>query len=44
MNHLTSFIAHIRERGAVFRQDFPPELVPIRGGQVIANLAPYVNA
>jgi peptidoglycan/xylan/chitin deacetylase (PgdA/CDA1 family) len=44
MNHLTSFIAQIRERGAVFRQDFSPELVPIRCGQVIGNLASYVNA
>ena len=44
MDHLEAFIARIRGGGGVFRQDFPPECVPIRRGQVVGPLAPYVSA
>jgi len=44
MKHLGTFIARIRERGGSFRQDFPPQCVPIRRGAVVAPLAPYVTA
>jgi hypothetical protein len=44
MRHLARFIASIRQHGGTFRQDFPPECVPIRRGEVAASLAPYVSA
>lgn len=44
MRHLGGFIASIRQHGGIFRQDFPPECVPIRRGEAIAPLAPYVSA
>jgi peptidoglycan/xylan/chitin deacetylase (PgdA/CDA1 family) len=44
MQRLPSFLSEIRKRGGSFRQDFPPECVPIRRGEVLAPLAPYVTA
>jgi peptidoglycan/xylan/chitin deacetylase (PgdA/CDA1 family) len=44
MRRLERFIASIRQHGGTFRQDFPAECVPIRRGEVIAPLAPYVTA
>jgi peptidoglycan-N-acetylglucosamine deacetylase len=44
MNDLESFIARVRERGGRFTQDFPPDCVPIRRGEVTASLALYVTA
>jgi hypothetical protein len=44
MRHLARFIAGVRQHGGTFRQDFPAECVPIRRGEVIAPLAPYVTA
>lgn len=44
MRHLGGFIASVRQHGGVFRQDFPHECVPIRRGEAIAPLAPYVTA
>ena len=44
MTHLSRFISSARKRGASFRQDFPPDCVPIRCGEVIQELSPYVNA
>lgn len=44
MRHLTAFIGTIRRRGGGFRQDFPPECVPIRRGEIRFPLAPYVTA
>jgi peptidoglycan-N-acetylglucosamine deacetylase len=43
MRHLAGFIAAVRQHGGTFRQDFPPECVPIRRGEVLAPLAPYVK-
>ena len=44
MAHLPGFIARLRERGAAFAQEFPPECVPIRRGSAVAKLEPYVKA
>jgi len=44
MRHLGNFIAAVRQHGGTFRQDFPPECVPIRRGAASAALAPYVSA
>ena len=44
MKHLKRFVTEIRERGAVLMQDFPPECVPMRRGEAVTSLAPYVNA
>jgi peptidoglycan/xylan/chitin deacetylase (PgdA/CDA1 family) len=44
MDNLQNFITRVREHGGKFRQDFPPECVPIRRGEVIGELGPYVTA
>ena len=44
MRHLGDFIAAVRREGGAFRQDFPPECVPIRRGKVVASLEPYLSA
>lgn len=44
MSRLSGFISSAREHGASFRQDFPPECVPVRRGEVIRELAPYVSS
>ena len=42
MKHLKEFADEIRRRGGTFTQDFPPDCVPIRRGEVLASLTPYV--
>ena len=42
MKHLKEFADEIRQRGGTFAQEFPPECVPIRRGEVLASLTPYV--
>jgi peptidoglycan/xylan/chitin deacetylase (PgdA/CDA1 family) len=44
MKQLDRFISSIREQGGSFRQDFPPECVPIRRGEALVPLTPYVTA
>src|SRR5688572_28296107 len=44
MVHLPAFIASVRKHGGSFRQDFPSGCVPVRRGEVVAPLAPYVTA
>jgi peptidoglycan-N-acetylglucosamine deacetylase len=44
MRHLSGFIDAVRQHGGSFRQEFPPECVPIRRGQAVAPLTPYVKA
>ena len=44
MGRLKIFIDRIRDHGGRFRQEFPPECVPIRRGEVLAPLEPYVAA
>ena len=41
---LETFIERVRDHGGTFRQDFPPECVPLRRGEVVGALAPYVAA
>jgi len=43
MAHLDEFLARVRTAGAEFTQEFPPDCVPIVGGQVVLPLDPYVN-
>ena len=43
MAHLPAFIAALRARGGQFEQDFPPDCVPIRRGEVIGELGPHVS-
>ena len=44
MGRLRIFIDRVLDHGGHFRQDFPPELVPIRRGEVRAPLEAYVTA
>jgi peptidoglycan-N-acetylglucosamine deacetylase len=39
---LQRFIDRVRETGGRFRQDFPPSCVPIRKGEIVLPLEPYV--
>ncbi len=43
MAHLDGFIARLAAQGFEFRQDFPPECVPILDGEVVLPLEAYVN-
>jgi peptidoglycan-N-acetylglucosamine deacetylase len=43
MAHLPGFISSLQKHGARFRQDFPPECVPLRRGEAVSSLAPYVS-
>ena len=44
MGRLRIFIDRVLDHGGRFRQDFPPQLVPIRRGEVRAPLGAYVAA
>ena len=44
MGRLRIFIDRVLDHGGRFRQDFPPQLVPIRRGEVRAPLGAYVTA
>ena len=44
MRHLPRFLAAARAAGARFRQDFPPDCVPLRRGETVAPLTGYVRA
>ena len=44
MGRLRIFIDRVLDHGGGFRQDFPPECVPIRAGEVVAPLERYVSA
>ncbi len=44
MRHLDRFIGEARDRGARFRQDFPPACVPILEGKVLAPVDDFVTA
>ena len=43
MGRLRIFIDRVLDHGGRFRQDFPPECVPIRNGEVVAPLEGYVS-
>jgi peptidoglycan/xylan/chitin deacetylase (PgdA/CDA1 family) len=44
MRHLDRFIKTAREKGGRFRQDFPPDCVPIVGGEIVRPVDAYVTA
>ena len=44
MDHLESFLDRAREAGARFHQDFPPDCVPIRSGEIVLPIEPYVSS
>lgn len=43
MDHLDRFLDRVTAMGAQFRQDFPPECVPLREGLVALPLDPYMS-
>jgi peptidoglycan/xylan/chitin deacetylase (PgdA/CDA1 family) len=43
MDHLEEFIAFLEREGFEFKQEFPPDCVPILDGKVVLPLDPYVN-
>jgi peptidoglycan-N-acetylglucosamine deacetylase len=43
MRHLDRFIDRAKEAGARFRQDFPPDCVPIRRGERVLPIDGYVS-
>lgn len=43
MAHLPAFLDAVAARGITLRQDFPPDLVPIRRGRIERSLAAYVS-
>jgi peptidoglycan/xylan/chitin deacetylase (PgdA/CDA1 family) len=43
MAHLPRFLDAVAERGIWLRQDIPPDLMPIRRGQIALPLADYVS-
>ena len=44
VGRLRIFIDRVLDHGGRFRQEFPPECVPIRRGEVVGQLEPYVAA
>ena len=44
MAHLERFVDRVEKAGARFRQDFPPECVPIRSGKIVKSIDPYVSS
>jgi peptidoglycan/xylan/chitin deacetylase (PgdA/CDA1 family) len=43
MGRLRIFIDRVLDHGGRFRQDFPPQCVPLLRGEAVASLAPYVT-
>jgi len=43
MLHLPRFIDKVRAAGGTFRQDFPPECVPLRSGRAALPMVPFVT-
>ena len=44
MGRLKIFIDRMRDHGATFRQDFPPECVPLKRGEAVADLSAYTSS
>jgi peptidoglycan/xylan/chitin deacetylase (PgdA/CDA1 family) len=44
MRHLPRFLDAVRARGGRFRQEFPPDCVPMLDGQVVGTLDPFISA
>lgn len=43
MGRLKIFIERVLDHGGRFRQDFPPECVPIRRGELVGDISGYVT-
>jgi peptidoglycan-N-acetylglucosamine deacetylase len=43
MNHLDGFLDRAAAAGARFRQDFPPDRVPVRNGEIVQPIDAYVS-
>jgi peptidoglycan/xylan/chitin deacetylase (PgdA/CDA1 family) len=43
MGRLRIFIDRVLDHGGRFRQDFPPDCVPLRRGEAVGDLGPYVT-
>jgi peptidoglycan-N-acetylglucosamine deacetylase len=43
MDHLERFLARAEGLGARFHQDFPPACVPMRSGEIVLPITPYVS-
>lgn len=43
MGRLRMFIERVRDHGGRFRQEFPPECVPLVRGEVVGPLGRYIN-
>ena len=43
MDRLPEFIARVRAAGGRFRQDFPPDCLPLRAGRETCDMTPYVT-
>jgi hypothetical protein len=43
MTHLERFLDRATEAGARFHQDFPPDCVPIRSGEIVLPIQAYVS-
>ncbi|MGJ4943924.1 polysaccharide deacetylase family protein [Bradyrhizobium sp. HKCCYLS1011] len=43
MDHLERFLDRADANGARFRQDFPPQCVPIRNGEIVLSIQDYVS-
>jgi peptidoglycan/xylan/chitin deacetylase (PgdA/CDA1 family) len=44
MRHLETFLDSAEDAGARFRQEFPPDCVPIRAGKIVLPITPYVSS
>jgi hypothetical protein len=44
MDHLEDFLDRAQALGARFRQEFPPDCVPIRSGEIVLPLDAYVSS
>ncbi len=44
MKNLDRFLGEARDRGARFRQDFPPACMPLLDGKIVAPIDDYVTA
>jgi len=43
MDHLERFLERADALGARFHQDFPPACVPMRAGEIVLPITPYVS-
>jgi len=43
MRHLETFLDSAGKAGARFRQEFPPDCVPVRAGKIVLPIEPYVS-